>query len=222
MLRLPDKWVWDWWLADTGTQFHLFFLQAPRSLGEQIKRHRHATVGHAISTDLREWQVLPDALAPGPAGSWDDGSTWTGSTLNHEGLWYTFYTGVSKAQRDVQRVGLATSPDLLSWTRHPANPLIELDPRWYEELDHDVWRDQAWRDPWVFPDSGGAGFHALLTARAVSGAPDARGVIGHAWSANLVDWEVVRGPGRVDAGAVGHRERRAHPGAPPVFRAHRS
>ena len=46
-LRLSDKWVWDSWIADTGREFHLFYLQAPRSLGDQLERHWHATVGHA-------------------------------------------------------------------------------------------------------------------------------------------------------------------------------
>ena len=33
MLRLDDLWVWDSWVADDGDLYHLFFLQAPRSLG---------------------------------------------------------------------------------------------------------------------------------------------------------------------------------------------
>ena len=105
MLRIDDRWVWDWWIADTDSEYHLFFLQAPRSLGDQVKRHLHATIGHAVSADLREWRSLPDALTPGPPGSWDDGSTWTGSTLWRGDTWYTFYTGVSAEDRDVQRIG---------------------------------------------------------------------------------------------------------------------
>jgi len=57
------------------------------------------------------------------------------------------------------------------------NPVIEFDPRWYEFVGFD-----AWRDPWVLRDPGGNGFHALITARARTGELDARGVIGHAWS----------------------------------------
>ncbi|MFV2064596.1 MAG: glycosyl hydrolase family 32, partial [Chloroflexota bacterium] len=204
MLKLDDRWVWDWWLADTGSEYHLFFLQAPRSLGEQTRRHRNATIGHAVSTDLREWRLLPDALAPGPAGSWDDGATWTGSTIAHDGTWYTYYTGVSSADPDVQRIGLATSPDLSTWTKHAANPILELDPRCYEVLDRDAWRDQAWRDPWVFPDPDGDGFHALITARAAEGEPDGRGVIGHARSADLLHWEVR--PPLSEPGEFGHLE----------------
>ena len=47
MLRLDDFWVWDSWVADDGDAYHLYFLQAPRSLGDPALRHVHATVGHA-------------------------------------------------------------------------------------------------------------------------------------------------------------------------------
>ena len=46
--------------------------------------------------------------------------------------------------------------------------MAECDPRWYELLGPG--RDEAWRDPWVFPDPGGDGWHMLVTARSKSGA----------------------------------------------------
>ena len=123
---------------------------------------------------------------PGPADSWESLSTWTGSVIKHEGVWHMFYTGTVRTEKGAeQRIGLATSVDLLTWVKHPDNPLIELDTRWYELIEYD-----AWRDPWVFADPAGDGFHALLTARANSGALDSRGAIGHAWSPDLIAWEV--------------------------------
>jgi beta-fructofuranosidase len=71
-LRFVDRWIWDFWFADDGTDRHVFYLQAPRSLGRPELRHRNATIGHAVSTDLRTWEVLPDVLGPGPAGRFDD------------------------------------------------------------------------------------------------------------------------------------------------------
>ena len=41
-LRLPDKWVWDFWLARDGTDYHAFYLQAPRALGDPELRHLNA------------------------------------------------------------------------------------------------------------------------------------------------------------------------------------
>ena len=191
-LRLSDKWIWDFWFAQDGPDTHVFYLQAPRSLGNQELRHWNVSVGHAVSQNLRNWDILPDALHPSNSPAWDDYTTWTGSIIKHAGLWYFFYTGSSHAEKGlVQRIGLATSPDLLNWEKHSKNPLMEADPQWYELLDLDLWHDQAWRDPWVFqhPDTGD--FHAFITARVNYGPADERGVVGHARSKDLIDWEIL-------------------------------
>ena len=73
--------------------------------------------------------------------------------LRHDGTWWMFYTGTSTVDGGaVQRVGAATSADLLTWRRHPANPLIEASPPWYETTPTSTWRDVAWRDPFVVRD----------------------------------------------------------------------
>jgi beta-fructofuranosidase len=191
-LRLPDKWIWDFWIVHDRGEHHVFYLQAPRSLGQPALRHTHASVGHAVSTDLRSWRVLPDALHPGPEGSWDDLATWTGSTIGHQGRWYMLYTGISRAEQGlIQRIGLAVSDDLLRWEKHPSNPVLEADPRWYDLLDPVRWRDQSWRDPWLFRHPRDESFHALITARSRLGDPDSAGVVGHARSLDLVEWEVL-------------------------------
>jgi beta-fructofuranosidase len=189
VLRLADRWVWDSWHADDGEHLHLFYLQAPRSLGDPHLRHWNATVGHAISDDLRRWTVVDDALHPGPPGAWDDLAIWTGSVIAVDGRWMMFYTGCSRREHGlVQRIGAAVSSDLHHWEKLPSNPLLEADDRWYERLDRTRWHDEAWRDPWVFAASDG--FHALVTARVPDGPTWAAGVVGHAWSTDLLTWEV--------------------------------
>jgi beta-fructofuranosidase len=116
---------------------------------------------------------------------------WTGSVIGHDGLWYLFYTGANHAEQGlVQRTGLAISDDLVTWSKHPANPMMEADERWYERLPSDDWYEEAWRDPFVFRGQDGC-FHALITARQNEGRRDERGVIGHAQSSNLVEWDVL-------------------------------
>ncbi len=201
--RLEDRWVWDFWLADDGERYHAFYLQADRSLGDPHLRHWNVSIGHAASANLVDWEVLPDALQPGPAGAWDDAATWTGSVIRRDGTWWMFYTGSST--RDdalVQRIGAATSTDLETWERHPANPLVEADPRWYEKLDLDAWHDEAWRDPWVLRHDGA--WHMLITARRRDGDADDRGVIGYAHSADLTAWDV--GPPVSTLGGFGQLE----------------
>lgn len=197
-LRLPDKWVWDFWFARSGGEHHVFFLQAPRALGNTTLRHHNASIGHAVSRDLSEWRVLPDALHPGPAGSWDDLATWTGSVIEHQGRWSMLYTGINRGEQGlIQRIGLATSEDLTHWEKHPANPVLEADGRWYELLNLDRWRDQSWRDPWLYEGPDGK-FNALITARSPEGDSSGAGVVAHAVSDDLVEWSVqppVTSPG---------------------------
>lgn len=188
MLELADRWVWDFWHVRDGDVHHLFFLAAPRALGDPELRHWHAAVGHATSTDLRDWTVRPDVFGPGRPGSFDDRTTWTGSVVRDGDGWVLAYTGTSHAEDGlVQRIGIARSPDLVTWVRGP-HAVLTVDPARYETLDREVWHDQAWRDPWLYRQDGR--WHCLLTARLRTGEPRGRGVVAHAVSDDLEHWEV--------------------------------
>lgn len=189
-LHLNDKWVWDFWFAHKGAETHIFYLQAPRSLKNPDLRHWHSSIGHASSKDLLHWDILPDALHPSDEESaWDSFTTWTGSIIHYNQLWYLFYTGTSKADHGWnQQIGIATSVDLIHWKKSDANPIIRSNPKWYELPERKIWYEQTWRDPWVFERNGI--FHALITARSKTCHPDGRGVIGHACSKDLLHWEV--------------------------------
>ena len=108
MLRLADHWLWDFWFARDDEEIHVFYLQAPRSLGDPELRHVNATIGHAVSRDGRRWRVLPDALGRGPEGAFDDLATWTGSVVRYDGRRHLFYTGISRA--DGVAVSASASP----------------------------------------------------------------------------------------------------------------
>jgi beta-fructofuranosidase len=190
VLRLPSSWTWDFWLADDGQNYHLFFLKASRALGDPDRRHWRATIGHAVSPDLRTWTEVEDALVPADPPAWDDLATWTGCVVRGDDQrWRMFYTGVDRASGGLtQRIGVALSDDLYTWRRVGDGPLLEAEPRWYEKRAAGSWPDEAWRDPWVLPDPTGDGWHMLITARSRHGAPDQRGVVGHARSADLDTW----------------------------------
>jgi len=210
MLRLAGAWTWDFWLADDGRSYHLYFLKAPRHIGHPDQRHWNVSIGHATSPDLSDWTVVSDAVGPSDGPAFDDVATWTGSVVRgRDGTWFMFYTGVG-AQDGVlrQRIGLATSADLYHWSKHPGSPVLEGDPRWYGRLPNALSPDEAWRDPWVFADPDGDGWHMLLTARAREGPADQRGVIGHARSHDLVRWQAQAPLSRPGEG----RPARARPG----------
>jgi len=203
VLLLNDHWTWDFWLAEDGADTHLFFLKAPKSLADPDLRHHNARVGHAVSRDLREWTVLPDALGPGPAGSWDDTATWTGSVVRDGDRWWMFYTGISSVDAGLrQRIGRAWSEDLTTWHKDPGF-LLEA-PDDFEQLDTTVWPDLCWRDPFVFADPDRDGWAMLVTARVPSGPADARGVVGLLRSPDLATW-ASHGP-VTPRGDFGHME----------------
>lgn len=190
MLILGTKWVWDFWLVDTDTEYHVFFLQAPREV-EADERHWNTSVGHAVSADLTTWRVLGDALTPSAEPAFDDLAVWTGSVVRaDDGSWHMFYTGLSRADRgNVQRIGVATSTDLLNWTKQGPHAVVTTDARWYEQYAVSG-RPEAWRDPWVVRDPDGHGWHMLITAAAPDIEAGQQGVLGHARSADLSSWEV--------------------------------
>jgi beta-fructofuranosidase len=190
MLALPESWVWDFWFADDGQKYHLFFLYASKALKDPIARHHRAAIGHATSTDLKTWTRVTDAVVHGDAPAFDELATWTGSVTRHpDGTWYLFYTGAQLVDvQNRQTIGYATSPDLYDWTKQ--GQVAEADDRWYETLADKCWHDEAFRDPWVIPDPDGNGWHMLVTARGRTGPADDRGAVGHCWSPDLRTWEV--------------------------------
>lgn len=188
-----QTWVWDFWIADDGATYHLYYLNAPRSLGNPDFRHRNASIGHAISTDLKVWVDQGNVLTAGADGAHDATATWTGCVVRgDDGLWRMFYTGSrfldESGPANIETVGLAVSDDLHTWRKQPG-PVLSADARWYETLGSSTWPEEAWRDPWVYRQDDG--WHMLLTARARSGDALDRGVVGHAVSPDLDHWSAT-------------------------------
>lgn len=208
--ELPDRWVWDCWIADDGDRFHLYHLNAPRALGDPALRHRNAVIGHATSTDLRTWTPQGLALGPGRPDDFDATATWTGCVVPHGESWRMFYTGSvflsPEAHTNIESIGAADSGDLHQWSKSPHGRL-HADPRWYETLRDGTWHEEAWRDPWVFFEGGL--WHMLVTARAnpaaVAGDSRDAGVVGHATSPDLDRW-TVREPLSATGAGFAHLE----------------
>ncbi|WP_417307849.1 hypothetical protein [Devosia sp.] len=207
--NLPGYWVWDFWCADDSERYHLFYLHAPKSLGDPQLRHRNARIGHATSTDLRNWTNHGQVFDAGAPGSFDGSATWTGSVVKGpDGLWRMFYTGSRFLNPDnfvnVETIGVATSPDLETWTKQPG-PICVADPKWYETLGTSSWPEEAFRDPWVFWREHDQLWHMLITARSNEGPDPERGVVGHATSPDLGTW-TLQPPLSQSGGGFAHLE----------------
>ena len=200
-LKLPGQWVWDSWFAFDGEKHHIFYLQASRALGDQNRRHRNVTVGHAISDDLKNWTVVADAIAPSESPAPDSWTTWTGSVVkNDDGVWWMFYTGTSREDAgERQTVCAATSNDLMTWTKIETQPIVAADARWYKTLAAGF-DNEPFRDPWVFKLPGENIWTMLTTAGSVAAKNRSEeAIMGVAKSADLKNWQIqppLGGPGQ--------------------------
>ncbi|MBX2878314.1 MAG: family 43 glycosylhydrolase [Granulosicoccus sp.] len=189
---LEDMWVWDAWYIRDGSTIHMFFLHAPKSIGNADHRHFYASIGHAVSEDMINWAYQGPVIKPSVEPAWDDLATWTGCVVKRtDGQWMMFYTGTSRAERGhIQRIGSALSSDLYAWKKMSGQPTVTVNKNYYATLDDPRFTDEACRDPHVFRDPDGNGWHMYFTASGLRDNLLENGVIGHATSQDLETWEV--------------------------------
>lgn len=191
VLAIKDKWIWDFWLARDGEDWHIYHLQADKALKDPERRHFNVTQGHAVSRDLVNWTHKGTCFGPAEGPTWDDFTTWTGSVVQGpDGTWHLFYTGTSRAEDGMkQRIGHAVCDDLHSWKRVGNGLALDISGPDYEEFTPGHWHDRAMRDPWVMKDPQGDGWLMVFTARRPGTAePNAGGTIGFATSPDLTQW----------------------------------
>ncbi len=127
-------------LTKLGDRYHLFFQYNPLGAEPGLKHW-----GHAVTTDLIAWEILPLALSPTPGGP-DEGGCWSGSVTTLVDPPHLFYTAVRHDPRRgrIETVCLAIGDaDLGAWRKHP-DVLIPGPPG---ELD-----TVGFRDPFVWWD----------------------------------------------------------------------
>jgi predicted GH43/DUF377 family glycosyl hydrolase len=154
-----------------------------------------AEIGMAWCEDeeLMEWHRM-DA----PVYSWKDGEEWERGGLykaciiSHNDTWYMFYNAKNTDKRWIEQTGLATSKDLIHWTRCEKNPVLRITP--------EAWDGRFLSDPYIVKDKDhwvnfyfGYNYNHAQEGLAIS----------H----NLEDWEKVEEPilthgkeGELDAG----------------------
>jgi len=182
--------MWDPWFVAHEGQVHLFHLQ--RLAGRSKRTAAEADhIGHATSRDLIHWTEQPLTVGPGEKGGMEDMQPWTGCAVVKDGVFHLFYT--MRSSRDDarnQHIGLATSRDLVNWQRHPGNPVITPDPRWYvhegkPEPDNKV----GCRDLKVIRDPAGNGWIGFFAATVPAEEEAEAACIALARSKDLIHWE---------------------------------
>jgi predicted GH43/DUF377 family glycosyl hydrolase len=105
--------------------------------------------GYFSSPDGINWTPYEanPILHPGTAGSWDDNHLANPNVIFNNNLYKMWYAA---SDGNNYRIGYATSPDGLIWTKYEGNPVMDLGPE-------GSWDDSAVYDPCVYFD--GATYH---------------------------------------------------------------
>jgi len=119
----------------------------PRQGGYEL---RPGYEGVASSEDGLAWKrAKPEyilSVHEPDRGEWEKDCIYQPWLVEHEGRYYNFYNA---ANGGAEQLGLATSTDLLNWTRYPGNPVLRNRPGGHDEQfcsDGKVFRDG---DHWV-------------------------------------------------------------------------
>jgi len=198
--RTPDGHpLADFAFVHDGERFHLIYIRReqpnwPRS------REGSKVFGHCVSADLAHWTALPDIDGLRHPLHGPD-HIWAPHVFLHDGQWWMFYTGVvhpeAGPERNEQRILVATSPDLTTWS----DPALALDgasdfSTWGEDGD---WRNDC-RDPTVVAVPGGWAMYAAIRVRTGNMA------VGMAFSTDLRQWQWVDWIRCTESGATGFTE----------------
>ncbi|MFW6225624.1 MAG: glycoside hydrolase family 68 protein [bacterium] len=187
--------LWDSWFIKKNDKYHAFYLQALPSKNHENRHNNKVSIGHAISTDLFNWKEFPTVLTPGNKNDWDSLALWTGSIIEKDGKYFMFYTGRRDKpnEKQIQRIGLATSNDLFNWKKYENNPIIEADNCIYDMNNNKnaIGKMSIWRDPYVFQDPKTNKYYMIIAARKKGVETEYNGCIAIAQSDNLFDWKLL-------------------------------
>lgn len=125
-----------------------------------------------------EHPVLP----VGPAGEWDCLGMSEPTIVRDGSIYRLYYEGLGSADNS-WRVGLATSPDLIHWTKHSHNPVLGPNP----DLP---WANTDVLEPYVMKD--GPIYRMWYTANLYD--TSERSEIGYAISRDGLCWEMIAEP----------------------------
>lgn len=205
----PDSAIADHaWVQDDSGLYHLFFQNIDLGSGNFIQ--------HFTSTDLRSLTYVGPALQQGAVGSFDEYALWAPHVIKKDGTYYLFYSGVGglvsgddngvqKTYRP-QRIGLATSTDLTTWTKHPGNDcsgtagdgcVYDCNEPW-TLAGKGVYLGDACRDPMIMFDPQQGKWAMFMTTQIAQGWPQGvpgniagsrrSDAISQATSSDLIHW----------------------------------
>jgi len=180
------------WVRDDTGVYHLFFQNEGQGGPSDIE--------HYLTTDFRSLHYVGVALRAQPGG-WDADGVWAPHIVRSGGTYFMFYTGLEgTGAGGKQRIGVATSTDLMTWSRAPVNRcpgtsgagcVYECRESW-TAWDGPAGADNQRRDSFVLWDSEHGRWVMFVTARSTN----QFGVVVVAYATDLTRWV---GAGYIDA-----------------------
>lgn len=163
----------EWEIGDVEVHvhdgvYHLFHLIIPN----------HDYIAHAVSKDGITWNRVKNAFFVGHPGEWDDDMLWTMDIDQVGDTFEMYYTGLRLKDHGInQKIGKATSKDLIDWEKTPSTELlVESKGPHYEDLDNNPREWLSFRDPYKFVYNNEN--YLLICARASYGPTSRRGCVG--------------------------------------------
>jgi hypothetical protein len=176
--------------AQRAFELHLFYTRRHMYTG-YLESGDQKEFGHTHTTDLRSWARADteSTTVRCRPGKFDADHVWAPSIVQSGGTFYMHYTGVRyEGSHQFQRIGLATSNDLLHWTQRDTAVFSANQIDWAGKSGAAFSNQVQLRDPFVMADPDSAGSWLMYyTAADTSFAVD-QNVIGVARSTDLVNW----------------------------------
>jgi hypothetical protein len=169
----------DFAVVPAGDSWHIFYTR--QYMTGYTDRTNTRRIGHAVSTDqhLSSWTVVNrNAIQVREGRIWDNLHVWAPTIVRKPGdiTYYMFYTGVqldtlsqspNLVTSEIQRIGVATSVDLDTWTQDSTPVFHNKKTSWafqdsssnVEPLGGGLCYSDTWqfRDPFVMQDPDSAG-----------------------------------------------------------------
>lgn len=147
-------------------RFYLFYLY------ENANKH---PIYLSRTYDYATFDGFMEVLPAGPAGSQEE---WigTGSFIKKDNTYYCFYTGHNGNLNPAEKVMMATSTDLLNWTKQPMATFQASGG--YDQNN--------FRDPHVYWDETRSTYVMLVTTR-----KDGKAALARYTSSDLTNWSII-------------------------------